>query len=101
MIDNEAMLEILQDIDENKRQMAQETIEEYLFFRNKIEELKKLPLIQISPKNPAMQKITPAGKLIKDYSVIVDNKRKTLLSMLYKTNNNSADELLNKLAEFE
>lgn len=88
-------------VDEDKRQFAYDTIDEYVFFREKIEELKKLPLIQVSKKNPAMQRQTPAAKLIKEYSQIMDAKRGTLLRILYRVENSAADDLLAKLAEFE
>lgn len=88
-------------VDEDKRQFAFDTIDEYIFFREKIEELKKLPYIQVSKKKPEMQRLTPAAKLIKEYSQVLDAKRKTLLMILYRVENSAADELLSKLAEFE
>jgi uncharacterized Fe-S cluster-containing protein len=48
-----------------------------------------------------MQRRTPAGKLIKEYSQILDSKRGTLLRILYRVENSAADELLAKLSEFE
>lgn len=88
-------------VDEDKRTFAFDTIDEYIFFRDKIEELKKLPLIQVSKKNPEMQRLTPAAKLIKEYSQVMDAKRGTLLRILYRIENSAADELLAKLSEFE
>lgn len=88
-------------VDEDKRQFAYDTIDEYVYFSEKIEELKKLPYIQVSKKNPAMQKLTSAGKLIKEYSQILDTKRATLLRILYKIENSAADDLLAKLEEFK
>lgn len=88
-------------VDEDKRQFAYDTIDEYVFFRERIEELKKLPYIQVSKKNPELQRLTPAAKLIKEYSQILDAKRATLLRILYRVENSAADELLAKLSEFE
>lgn len=88
-------------VDEDKRAFALDTLEEYIFFKNKIAELKQLPLIRIDKNNPEKQMITPAGKLIKEYSQIMDAKRGTLLRILYRVENSAADELLQKLAEFE
>lgn len=88
-------------VDEDKRQFAFDTIDEYVFFLERIEELKKLPYIQISKKNPEMQRLTPAAKLIKEYSQVLDAKRNTLLRILYRVENSAADELLAKLSEFE
>lgn len=88
-------------VDEDKRQFAFDTIDEYCFFMDRIDELKKLPIIEISKSNPARQRLTPAAKMIKEYSQAVDAKRKTLLMILYRVENSAADELLSKLAEFE
>lgn len=90
-----------ENVDEDKRQFALDTIDEYLFFKGEIAKLRKLPLIRVSEKNPARQELTPAAKLIKEYSQAVDAKRKTLLMILYRIENSAADELMNKLAEFE
>lgn len=88
-------------VDEDKKQFAYDTIDEYIFFSEKIEELKKYPLIEISKRNPAMQRQTAAGKMLKDYSQILDSKRATLLRILYRVENSAADDLISKLKEFE
>ena len=89
------------NVDEDKRQFAYDCIDEYCFFIERITELKKLPYIRYNKANPQRQELTPAAKLIKEYSQAVDNKRKTLLMILYRVENSAADELLAKLAEFE
>lgn len=89
------------NVDEDKRSLAHDTIDEYLFFLDRVAELKELPLIRVHPKNPARQELTPAAKLIKEYSQQVDAKRKTLLTILYRVESSAADDLLAKLAEFE
>lgn len=89
------------NVDEDKRQFAYDTIDEYLFFLARIAELKELPYIRIHPKDPSKQELTPAAKLIREYSQAIDAKRKTLLMILYRVENSAADELLNMLKEFE
>ena len=101
MVSKEELKSFFDLVDEDKRQFAFDTIDEYVFFRERIEDLKKLPYIQVSKKNPEMQRLTPAGKLIKEYSQIIDAKRATLLRILYRVENSAADELLAKLSEFE
>lgn len=88
-------------VGEDKREFAFDTIDEYIYFRDMIEELKKLPLIQVSKKNPEMQRPTTAGKMIKEYSQVIDAKRGTLLRILNSVENSAADELLAKLADFQ
>lgn len=97
----EELKEFFQNIDEDKRQFAYDTIDEYCFFLERINELKKLPYIRVSKKSPEVQQLTPAAKLIKDYSQALDAKRATLLRMLYRVETSEADALLAKLAEFE
>ena len=97
----EELKAFFKNIDDDKKQLAFETIDEYCFFRDRIEELKQLPYIRVSKSNPERQELTPAAKLIKEYSQAIDNKRKTLLTILYRVENSAADELLAKLAEFE
>lgn len=101
MSDREELLSFFEAVVEDKRKFAEDTIDEYLFFREKIAELQKLPLIAVSKKNPALQKITPAGKQIKDYSQVLDAKRGTLLRILYRTESSAADELAEKLKGLE
>lgn len=89
------------NVDADKRAFALDTIDEYLYFRDQIERLKKLPLIRVSERDPARQVATPAAKLIKDYSQVLDAKRGTLLRILYRVESSAADDLLSKLREFE
>lgn len=98
---NEELKSFFELVDEDKRKFAYDTVDEYCFFRDRIEELKKLPYIRVSKSNPERQELTPAAKLIKEYSNVIDAKRKTLLMILYRVENSAADELLAKLAEFE
>ena len=101
-MDRKAQLQsYFQNVDEDKRSLAFDTIDEYLFFLDRIAELRGLPFIRVHPKDPARQELTPAAKLIREYSQAVDSKRKTLLMILYRVENSAADDLLAKLAEFE
>lgn len=100
-MDRETLARYFDGVDEDKRSFALDTIDEYLFFKGEIEKLKKLPLIRINPKNPERQILTPAAKLIKDYSQVMDAKRGTLLRILYRVESSAADELLARLSEFE
>lgn len=101
MVTKEELKDFFKNIDADKKQFAFDTIDEYVFFLEKLEELKKLPLIRVSSKNPEMQQLTPAAKLIKEYSQVIDAKRTTLLRIINQQENSAADELLSKLSEFE
>lgn len=101
MATKEQLQAFFNNVDEDKRQIAYDTIDEYIFFVDRIAELKNLPYIRVDKKNPERQQLTPAAKLIREYSQAVDAKRKTLLMILYRVENSAADDLLSKLAEFE
>lgn len=101
MTSAKALKAFFENVDDDKKQFAFDTIDEYLFFLDRIKELKKLPYIRIDKKNPERQMLTPAAKLIREYSQAVDAKRKTLLMILYRLENTAADELLNVLKQFE
>ena len=92
---------VFDELSDELKPFAYDTLDEYLYFQEQIKKLKKLPLIRVSEKNPQKQEITPAGKLIKDYSNVLDAKRTTLLRLLYKIESTAADELLAKLSEYE
>ena len=95
------LVKLFDIVDEDKRSFALDTLEEYIYFKSELDKLMKLPKIRVSEKNPDKQMITPAGKMIKDYSQILDAKRATLLRILYRVESTAADELLEKLSEFE
>ena len=99
--EKEKLQSFFANVDEDKRHFAFDTIDEYLFFREKVAELRKLPPIQVSKQNPCKQRLTTAGKLIKEYSQVVDAKRGTLLRILNGIENSAADELRAMLKEFE
>lgn len=88
-------------LDDDKKAFALDTIDEYLYFKGEIEKLRQLPLIRVDKKNPEKQLVTPAGKLIKDYSQVVDAKRSTLLRILYRVETTAADRLEEMLKEYE
>ena len=101
MIDAEKLKAFFDIVEEDKRQFALDTVDEYVFFLDRIDELRKLPFIRVDKKNPERQMLTPAAKLIREYSQAVDAKRKTLLMILYRVENSAADELMNVLKQFE
>ena len=57
------------------KEILNQIIEEVVFLEYRLEELKKLPFIQVHPKDPAKQKTTPAAKqykeLLQQYSNLI------------------------------
>lgn len=53
-------------------------ITEMVYLEEKLEELRKLPFIEVHPKNPARQRATPAAKQYKEFLQQYTNILKTL-----------------------
>ena len=60
------------------------TIEEIVFLEGKLEELRKLPFIQVHPKDPAKQRNTPAAKMYKEFLQQYINCIKLVESVMYR-----------------
>ena len=99
-MEREKLIKLFDIVDEDKRTFALDTLDEYLLFKAELDKLREMPKIRVSSKNPGVQKITPAGKLIKEYSQVVDAKRATLLRILYKVESSAADELMEMLEQY-
>lgn len=101
MDSREELRAFFEHVGDDKKHFAYDVIDEYLFFAAEYERIRKLPLIRIDKKNPERQQVTPAGKMIKDLSNVLDAKRTILLRILNSVESSAADELLSKLAEYE
>ena len=64
------------DIDDGKRTIVNNLIDEAVFLEEQLAELKKHPFIKFHPQNPNLQKITAAGKqyreFLQTYTNIID-----------------------------
>ena len=58
---------IFKDVDEGKKVIVNNLIDEAVFLETQLTELKKYPFIKFHPKNPNLQKITAAGKQYREY----------------------------------
>lgn len=92
---------IFQGVDDNQRQLIRPLIEEAVFLEGKMTELKKLPFVSVNPKNPALQKLTPAAKLYKECTQSYMNAIRILSSILRKVEASAAEELEHMLEEFQ
>lgn len=67
---------IFKDVDEGKRAIVNNLIDEAVYLETQLTELKKYPFIKFHPQNPDLQKITAAGKqyreFLQTYTNIVD-----------------------------
>lgn len=63
----EQLLSLFKDMDEGKKILVEQLIEEAVFLEVQMQELKKYPLIRIHPTNPDLQKVTAAGKQYREF----------------------------------
>lgn len=87
-------------IDENERKLINPLLEQVLFLEDRMHELQTMPFLKINPKNPMLQKVTPAAKLYKECMQSYMNAVRILLNTLRKVESSAADELLEHLKEF-
>lgn len=92
---------IFEKVDADKAAVVSPLLPQVVFIEERLEALRAVPHIRIHPKDPARQEITAAGKQYKELMQSYNNTIKVLLMVLYRTENNAADELLAKLKEFE
>ena len=60
---------------------VRQLIEEIVFIEKQLIEIKKLPFINVNPKNPMQQKATPASKQYKELLQQYNNSMRLLLRM--------------------
>ena len=60
---------------------VRQLIDEIVFIEKQLIEIKKLPFINVNPKNPMQQKATPAAKLYKELLQQYNNSLKLLLKV--------------------
>ncbi len=58
---------IFEGIDDGKKTIVTNLIDEAVFLETQMQELKKYPHIKIHPTNPDLQKVTAAGKQYREY----------------------------------
>lgn len=93
--------EICSRLDDDKQAVISPLLIEVDFMERRLAELRSLPHIRIHPKDRARQEVTPAGKQYKETMQSYLTAVKTILTALYKTDTSAADELLERLKEFE
>lgn len=67
-------------LDESTCKIITKIIEEICFLEVQLDELRKLPFIEVNPKNPKQQRATPASKLYKEMLQQYNGCIKVLLS---------------------
>ena len=76
--------ELLSLIPEESLQLVNGVVDDVIFLEGRLEELRKLPFIQVNPKNPMQQRNTPAAKMYKEFLQQYINCIKSLEYVIYK-----------------
>lgn len=80
----EELLKMFQELNEDVLKIVEPMIDELIFIEEQLVELKKKPFIKYHPKDPSIQKTTPAGKLYKDLLAQEKDIVRILCSQLHK-----------------
>lgn len=92
---------VFENIDSGERDLIAPVLDELVYLENRMNELKKMPFINVHPKNPMLQKPTAAAKQYKECSQSYANYIRILSGILHKTENDETNELLKRLEEYD
>lgn len=80
----EELLQVFKDIDEGKRSLVINLIDDVVYMEERLEELRKLPFVVVHPTDPTKQRPTAGAKLYKETLQQYNNAIKLLCSVLNK-----------------
>ncbi len=92
----EELLQIVTQAGSQNDIKAAQLVEEIVFIEEQLVELKKLPFINIHPKNPMKQKATPASKQYKDLLQQYNNSLRLLFRLSGDMGENEEESPLRK-----
>ena len=76
--------ELVKIVPDESLDLVSSVIDDILFLEARLEELKKLPFIEINVKNPMKQRATPAAKQYKEFLQQYINCIKVIESVIYR-----------------
>ena len=85
----EELLTLCGNMDEKGKMLIGQLIDEIVFLESRLTELRRMPMLAVNPKNPAMQKQTPAAK---QYKEILQQYTNCIKIMMKATGATDADE---------
>ena len=91
---------LFEHVDDEEKKLLEPLIENVVFLEKRMSDLREMPFVRVHPKNPLLQKTTPAAKLYKECMQSYMNAIRILLNTLRKVESSAADELLERLKEF-
>ena len=85
--------ELIALVPEESLELVKSVIDDVVFLEGRLDELKKLPFIEINPKNPMKQRSTPASKLYKEFLQQYINCIKMIEYVIYKEKRLEGDKV--------
>lgn len=92
MTRKEELLKIINKSGSQNDIKAAQLIDEIVFIEEQLQKLKKLPFISVHPKNPALQKATPASKQYKEMMQQYNNSLRLLFRLTGDLNGESEED---------
>lgn len=84
--------EIMNIVPEESKELIKKVAGDIEFLESRLDELKKLPFIDVHPKNPVKQRVTPAGKQYKEMLQQYINCIKMVEYVIYKDKKTAGEE---------
>jgi len=84
--------EILNIIPDDSKELVASVVNDVIFLEERLTELKKLPFIDVNPKNTMKQRSTPAAKQYKEFLQQYINCIKMIESIIYRDKRLEGDE---------
>jgi hypothetical protein len=84
--------ELISIIPEDSLELVSSVIDDVVFLEGRLEELKKLPFIQVHPQDATKQRSTPASKLYKEFLQQYINCIKMIEGVIYRDKRLEGDE---------
>ena len=94
------LMKLYAGVDEGERTVIDKLLTEAVFLEERLEDLRKLPFIEVHPKRPELQRATAAARQYKECAATYSNIIRILINVLRKTDTDEQNELLKKLEEF-
>ena len=85
--------ELLAIVPDDSKELIDKILNDVIFLERKLEELKKLPFIEVHPKNPMRQRNTPAAKMYKEFLQQYINCIKMIEYVIYKEKRLDGEEI--------
>lgn len=76
--------QLLSIIPEDYKLLVRDVVDRVIYLEGKLNELEKLPFIEVNPKNPAQQRNTVASRMYKEFLQQYLNCIKTIEAVVYR-----------------